>query len=325
MALTQAGAHTRTPLRHEAPAGRVPSVGRMGKGARNRAKRAKEAEYAAAREAAREAIGELLLVESFDDYVGILGKHPELGSREAADELDEASNAPGYGPLFARARVLLDGARSGDLAAAWEAHRKAADEAQRLVDAVEPLQAEADGAMEAGDYARVLEIVDEALPVAVQTGFGLGVCLLLDSAEWPSLNSAGPNRADELEGAIEAFRAALEVSVSGAQLAGVLMHLGLAFGERIHDDRADNIETALAALGDALAELDGSPDRDDELRAMILTNLSVFLGGRNARIASLSRARPSRSAGRRFVSARLNGTPMIGPILSSTSARRYAA
>jgi tetratricopeptide (TPR) repeat protein len=278
MALTTAGTHTRTPLPHEAPAVRVPSVGRMGKGARNRAKRAKEVGYTAAREAAREAIGELLLVESFEEYVGLLEKHPELGVPEAADELDEASNAPGYGPLFARARLLLDGARSGDLAAAWEAHRKAAEEAQRLVDAVEPLQAEADAAMEAGDYARILEIVDEALPIAVQTGFGLGVCLLLDQRGVALLNSAGPNRADELEGAIEAFRAALEVSVSGAQAAGVLMHLGLAFGERIHGDRADNIETALAALDDALAELDGSPDQDDELRAMILTNLSVFLG-----------------------------------------------
>jgi len=250
----------------------------MGKGARIRAKRAKEAEYAAARENAREAIGELLLVERFEDYVGLLEKHPELGSAEAAHELDEASNLPGYGPLFARARVLLDGARSGDLAPAWETHRKAADEAQRLVDQLEPLQAEADAAMEAGDYARVLECVDEALPVAVQTGFGLGVCLLLDQRGVALLNSAGPNRANELEGAIEAFRAALEVSVSGAQAAGVLMHLGLAFGERLHGDRADNIETALAALGDALAELDRSADEDDELRAKILTNLSVFLG-----------------------------------------------
>jgi len=250
----------------------------MGKGTRKRAKRAKEAEYAAAREAAREAIGQLLLVESFEDYVGLLEKHPELGSREAADELDEASDAPAYGPLFARARVLLDGARSGDLSAAWEAYRKAADEAQHLMGAVEPLQAEADAAMERGDYARVLEIVDEAMPVAVQTGFGLVVHLLLNQRGGALLNSAGPNRANELEGAIEAFRAALEISVSGAQAAGVLMHLGLAFGERIHGDRADNTETALAALGDALAELDGSPDQDDELRAMILTNQSVFLG-----------------------------------------------
>jgi tetratricopeptide (TPR) repeat protein len=276
--MAQACTRTGAPLRDEAPAGLVRSVTRMGKGARNRAKRAKEAEYAAARENAREGIGELLLVERFEDYVGLLEKHPELGSAEAADELDEASNLPGYGPLFARARVLLDGARSGDLAAAWEAHRKAADEAQRLVDEVEPLQAEADAAMEAGDYARVLELVDEALPVAVQTGLGLGVCLLLDQRAVALLNSAGPNRADDLDGAIEAFRAALEVSVSGAQAAGVLMHLGLAFGERIHGDRADNVETALAVLGDALAELDGSADEDDELRAKILTNLSVFLG-----------------------------------------------
>ena len=60
------------PLRDEAPAGLVRSVTRMGKGARNRAKRAKEAEYAAARETAREAIGELLLIEGFEDYVDLL-------------------------------------------------------------------------------------------------------------------------------------------------------------------------------------------------------------------------------------------------------------
>lgn len=104
----------------------------MGKGARNRAKRAKEAEYAAARETAREAIGELLLVKRFEDYVGLLEK-PELGGAEAADELDEASNLPGYGPLFA-ARVCCSTAPAAASLRAWEAHRKAADEAQILVE-----------------------------------------------------------------------------------------------------------------------------------------------------------------------------------------------
>ena len=122
------------------------------------------------------------------------------------------------------------------------------------------------------------ELVDQALPVALKTGFGLGVFLLLDQRGVALLNSAGASRADELEGAIEAFQAALEVATTGAQAAGLLMHLGLALGERVHGDRADNIEAAISVFRDALAELDGSTDEDDELRAKILTNLSVFPG-----------------------------------------------
>lgn len=251
----------------------------MGKGARNRANRAREAEYEASRDAAREAIGELLLLESFEEYVRLVERHPEVGTHAAADALDEASNAPGYGPLFGRARVLVDGARSGELAPAWADYRNAVDEAQRRMDALEPIQAEVDAAMKAGEYPRVVELVDKLLPVAIETGFGAAVCFLLDQRGVALLNSSSTDRADDLDAAIDAFEAALEVAAPGAQAAGLLMHLGLALGERVHGDRADNIEHAIGALRHALAELENSEHDDEgELRAMVLTNLSVALG-----------------------------------------------
>lgn len=247
----------------------------MGKGARNRAKRAEEAARAASRDAARQAIGELLLVETLDEYVALLERCPELGTDAAADELQEAAGAPGYGPLFARAAVLLEGARGGDAAAAWAAHREAADAAQRRADALQPIEAEIEVARAAGDHARVLELVDRALPIADEIGFGFAVCELLNERGLALYNLGTVDRADELDAAIEAFLAALQVAGSGEQAAGLLMHLGLAYGERIHGDRSDNVEQAISALRDALGELKDSDD--DELRAMVLTNLSVAL------------------------------------------------
>jgi tetratricopeptide (TPR) repeat protein len=262
----------------------------MGKGSRNREKGKEEAERLALQEATRGAVGELLVVETLDAYLAVLERQPELGTDEAAEQLREASEAPGYGPLFARAVILLEGARGGDATVAWAAYREAADAAQQLADTMQPLQAEIDAAKDVGDHARVVELVDRALPIAMETGFGMAVCELLNERGLALYNVGTVDRADELDAAMDAFRAALEVAVSGEQAAGLLMHLGLAFGERIHGDRADNVEHAVTALRDALNELDGSDD--EELRAMVLTNLSVALarGERGDRVAVLREA-----------------------------------
>ena len=253
----------------------------MSKGARNRAKRSKTSEKAASEERARAAIEELLLVESFKQYVELIERFPELKRTSARDELTAMSSAPGYGPLFERARVLLDGASSGDLEAPWQAHQDAADEMQLRIDAVAPLQVEATAAIESGNYSRALEYIDQALPVALESGFGMLVCVLLEQRGVALLNSTSVARAHDLDASIEAFQAALEVAVGGVQAAGILMHLGLAYGERIHGDRADNMEQAVELLRNALAELEDAGDEDGdpvELRAMVLTNLSVVLG-----------------------------------------------
>ena len=230
----------------------------------------------AAREDTRKAVGELLLVETLEAYVAALDQHPELGSDDAVEQLREMSEAPGYGPSFARAAILVEGARGGDTKAAWSEYREALDAAQQLADTLAPLDAEIAVARNARDYARVLELVDRALPIALEIGFGTAVCEMLNQRGLALYNLGTDNRADEIEGAIEAFVAALEVSVAGDQAASMLMHLGLAFGDRLRGDRADNVEHAISALRDALAQLEGSDN--DELRAMVLTNLSAALG-----------------------------------------------
>jgi CHAT domain-containing protein/tetratricopeptide (TPR) repeat protein len=261
----------------------------VSKGARNRAKRAKHAEQLAALEGTRQAVGELLVVQTLDEYVAVLKRRPELRTQEAADQLREASEALGYGPLFSRAAVLLEGA-CGDAAAAWSTYREATQAAKELADAIRPLEAEIHAAKGAGDHARVLELVDQALPIAMETGFGLSICWLLDERGSALYNIGTIDRANELDGAIDAFSAALQVAVPGEQAAGLLMHLGLAFGERIHGDRADNVEQAVRALRDALSQLEKSDN--DDLRAMVLTNLSVALarGEHDDRTAVLQEA-----------------------------------
>src|SRR5436190_7191589 len=160
----------------------------MGKGARNRAERAQAASRAAARDAARDAIGELVLLQTLDDYVELLRRRPELASAEAAQELQEAAQAPGYGPLFARVIVLLDGARGADPAATWTAYREAAVAAEQRGEQLEQFEAETAAAREAGDHARVLELIDQAPPLATEIGYGLAVCEMLQQRGLAFLN-----------------------------------------------------------------------------------------------------------------------------------------
>ena len=63
--------------------------------------------------------------------------------------------------------------------------------------------------------------------------------------------------------------------MAGEQAARILMHRGLAYGERVKGDPKQNIERAIGSLRDGLAQLEGSDD--GELRAMMQTNLAVAL------------------------------------------------
>ena len=247
----------------------------MGKGCRNRARRAEGADEPDSEAATRQAVAELFAIETFDEYVAVLKRRPELDSDEAASQLREAAQWPGYGPLYARTALLLDGARSGDAAVAWAAYREATDATAQVADEIASIEAELYSARETGDHARVLELVDVALPGASDAGLGATVCRLLNERGVALYRLGTINRADELDAAIDAFQAGLEVAVSDEEAAGLLMHLGLAFGERIHGDRADNIDDAVRVLREAIRLLDGS--EDDELRAMVRTNLSVAL------------------------------------------------
>jgi tetratricopeptide (TPR) repeat protein len=191
-----------------------------GQGRSQWARRATEVERAAALEAAREAIGELLAVQTFYEYVALLERRPELAGPQAVEALRDASQTPGYGRLFVRAAPLLE---SGDPSTAWAAFQEGTDRAEQMAQALKRLDAEAQVANEAGDHARALDLIDQALPIAEEIGYGGAACELLNQRGLAYFNLRTLNRADEVDAAIEAFEAALGVAVSGEQAANVLM------------------------------------------------------------------------------------------------------
>jgi hypothetical protein len=75
--------------------------------------------------------------------------------------------------------------------------------------------------------------------------------------------------------AIIELRLALELSPGVEERARRLMHLGLAFGQRVRGDRAENVESSVSALSDSMDLLDESAD--PSLRAIVSTNLANAL------------------------------------------------
>ena len=83
------------------------------------------------------------------------------------------------------------------------------------------------------------------------------------------------DRAADVDAAIEAFEYALQHSVSGEQAAGVLDNLGSAHAQRPRGDRGENVEHAIAAQRQGLAELE--PDSSPEAVAIAQTNLAATM------------------------------------------------
>jgi CHAT domain-containing protein/tetratricopeptide (TPR) repeat protein len=247
----------------------------MGKGARNRANRGQRSSEAAAVALRRDAIGELVLVEDFDIFESLLERRPELLSTKLAQELRGLAGVPGYGTMFAWMLSLLEAAET-DPGAAWTAYMNSRAEGARLGKRVNELENEIRSANDARDFRRVLELIELALPLAMQAGLGLTVCELFDQRGLAFCNVSTVRRDLELEVAIEAFQHGVELAVAGEQRARLLMHLGLAYGERVRGDRSENVAHAVEAMRAGLKEL--STSDDPELTAMIETNLSVALG-----------------------------------------------
>lgn len=246
----------------------------MGKAKRNRGLRAKQATDERERIAVREAVGEILGLETYQAFVTMLAEREELLEDVAIDELAKVARSPGYGPLIARALHLLQEARTDPLAAwrKFEAEREAAESAGHVL---ESLQVQIDEAEEQGEITTGLKVIDQALPLAQEIGYGLAVCTLLDRRGLLLCRLNTDRREEEIEQALFSFEAALEVAVPGEQAARVLMHRGLAYSERVHGDPDESAERALQSMRDAMTQLDGSEDL--ELCAAMKTNLAVTL------------------------------------------------
>ncbi len=248
--------------------------GGVGKAARNRALKAKQLDHQHERAAVRDVVGEVLKLQTYDAFATLLTRHPELLGTLAIDELTEVAQSPGYGPLIARALRLLEGARS-DPRAAWDTFTSEGEAIETVAETLGTLEARIDEAEGYGDLAEALALIDQALPIAQEIGYGLSVCHLLDRrGSLLCRLSAGP-REQHIEDALLSLEGALEVAVAGEQAARILMHRGLAYSERVLGEPDENAARAVGSMRDALSQLDGC--EDPELVAAARTNLAVAL------------------------------------------------
>jgi len=246
----------------------------MGKATRNRALRKQRELLEREHDAVREWVLEILKLEDLDSFLALLARRAELLSDSTVQQVAELANAPAYGPLFVPVRRLLQAA-VGDPCAAWDAFASERQIQDARGKELQAQQEQIDATEAAGEIPRALKMLNRVLPLAIEIGYGLSVCELLHQRGRLLCKLSSKHRAEELEEALESFEAALEVAVSGEQAARILMHRGLAYGERVKGDPAQNIERAIASLRDGLAQIEGSEDR--ELRAMMQTNLAVAL------------------------------------------------
>jgi CHAT domain-containing protein/tetratricopeptide (TPR) repeat protein len=246
----------------------------MGKAARNRAKRRQAEEFEQELEAAQVSIPEILGLRNTDEFLRLLERHPSLLSKAVVDHAEQLGNVPAYGPLLALVHRLLEAACL-DPRAAWSVFVAERDAIEARGEELQSRQEEIESAEAIGELRRAIELIDGAFPLATEIGYGIHVCELLHQRGRLLCRLSGANRAAELEEGLEALEAALQVAVRGEQAARILMHRGLAYGERVKGDPRQNIERAVSSMREALAQLGDS--EDGELRAMMETNLSVAL------------------------------------------------
>lgn len=250
----------------------------MGKGARNRAKRQREA---CAPGLTQDLLGRLFELRSAHDLTALLREHPELHSRQVLNELRRLSEHEAFGAPFARFRRLLAVGRT-DPERAWSEYAggSAADDARR--ERLDRLGHEIRAALEAGEHDRAISAGQEAIELAKALGLGLTVAQLLGDVAMARFRRVSSDRANDLERAIEELEAAVPLAAPGIHRAALLMDLGMVNAERVVGDRDENLDRALVCMRNALAELENDDalaesDEDDvlELRAMLQTNLAV--------------------------------------------------
>jgi CHAT domain-containing protein/tetratricopeptide (TPR) repeat protein len=261
----------------------------MGKGARNRRKRRATLPADSDNLAAEAVVEELLQLETLPAFEELLRRRESLRDPSVLAWIDGVAQDPVFGALFASLGGLLRDARTNP-SRAWAAYDTRRKQAVENSERVQTLQQKIQQALDARQFDEVIPLAGEAIPLAAAAGLGLAVGMLENHRGQALFQSAGPNRADRIEDAIASFRRAIELSADADARAGALMPLGLALGERVLGDRADNLDAAVDALNSALDSLSGSSP--PWLWAIVRTNLawSLLRRERGDRIADLQRA-----------------------------------
>jgi CHAT domain-containing protein/tetratricopeptide (TPR) repeat protein len=226
----------------------------MGKGDRNRRKRRASVPKVSKALQVDEIVQELMQLESLEAFEELLAHQPSLLDPQVLAWFDQVAQDPHYGPLFASLAQLLTDAR-GDPADAWTTFDARKREATVNLERAERLQQEVQQAIDAREFDRVVRLADQAIPLAAAAGLGLAVASLEDHRGQALFQSSAPDRAERIEEAIAGYHRALAALPDGDTRAGVLMDLGLALGERVVGDHAENLDGAVDALDSALGLL----------------------------------------------------------------------
>lgn len=240
----------------------------VGKGARNRRKR-NEANSAG------DLVGELLQVETFEGFSELLSDHPDLVGDGVLHVLDSARReAGGRGLAFEPWYELVKNARA-DPEDAWFTFD---DAMTAQAEVGEELQAELDAIEKALNERRPVEAIeraDAALPKAVEANLAVYVGYFEGQRAKALFQLPVGDRAENLEDAIAGLNRALDSTIEAEVAAQLMMHLGLAWGERVRGDRAENLEVAVNLLREALKQL--TPKSPPWLGSLIQTNLANAL------------------------------------------------
>lgn len=239
----------------------------MGKGRREREKRSAVA-HRLDPAAALLAMRSVTSAEAFRD---LCRYHPELLGAEFKSWIDGLCELEACAPICSAVKSLLEaddseiGVRVAEL---MERQSHAEAEARRLA----KYAGEVEDSVVA-DPPRAIRLLNQLVPDAERAGLPGAVSFLRESRGKAHFLNPEGSRATNLEAAIEDFRVAHQYVEDANQDAGLLMHAGLAFIERVQGDRAENIERAIEFFDNALA----LPDLDPGLRSTVQHNAATAL------------------------------------------------
>lgn len=247
---------------------------RMGKRSRNRKKQENAAVRASGVTGSEDLVEQLLGVRDVAGFVALVESRPELLGEIVAAHLDDLQGTPGIGPTFCPHCLLVREARE-DPARAWHAFElRIAELEERWTELDSQVELVA-AALEARRPDDAITLAQEALPKAIAAGHGYAIGILRCQGAKALLQTRTGDRAQNIEESIAGFNEAVPVTFDPEHAADLLMHLGIAYGQRIRGDRAENLETAMVALREGLEGLEESSA--PETWAILRHNLAELL------------------------------------------------
>jgi len=216
----------------------------------------------AQRRQAADALEAITCVSSLQDLEALLADRPELLQDPIGAELVHVKRElPETLAFWQSASRVLEVAR-GDKAAAWAHVQQRNSDYERAGETLVELDRLTDEAEQAWDLYEAVRLVRVARDVAGTVGNGLAAAVLYVREADLLCAIQDEDREQHLEDAIWALDNALRLASEAEQAAQIFTRLGMAFGDRIAGDRADNRDAAVFCFRNALEILADAEPRD---------------------------------------------------------------